>query len=563
MHLSPAPPTPPGVTVAETQPQTPLPATPASPEDYTPVPPNPTARSRKPTRTEKKTARQQWKTDGSALSARLKAAESECRTAQRRFCPSFVATVEAAREDYRRSIGRLRGHARTAREALEAMSGAARSDGKDFKELNKRCEAAVESYERDVQAVAEKVRCEGVRLDREVRELTTFAEAALEKFCRWERGAKDQNFVEGNASHEVIVPMATALEMKEMTGGEEKAKTIERKESKLRAISSKAQGFKMKIAKIDRLIAADGGKTAHWQVEEQTAFLKAWTRCGGDVETIVKAVREHAIALKGRSDSELVSHAAWYVVYLSRLKEKKELTEEWRAWKNAEREKKVKEGLREMDEKVKGEESQKPRLSKEEVREAQRKQKEAIQAWKEEKEREKENERAEQIRLEEEERLRWEKQQEKHRFLRARVNDYKAQKEQDEERMKKIKAMADRSNAPRAFTREEIEKKREDEIKRAKERRKLKERQEREKQFEAARIRGTTKGKFENVPRDFNRLTGNTKASDARAYSNEELDDLDEGKKRRRAHEKPVFYNARDLAIGSGRRAVPTWRAGV
>ena len=51
--------------------------------------------------------------------------------------------MEAAREDYRRSIGRLRGHARTAREALEAMSGAARSDGKDFKELNKRCEVRV------------------------------------------------------------------------------------------------------------------------------------------------------------------------------------------------------------------------------------------------------------------------------------------------------------------------------------------------------------------------------------------------------------------------------------
>ena len=116
-------------------------------------------------------------------------------------------------------------------------------------------QAAVENYERDVQAVAEKVRCEGVRLNREVRELTTFTEAALEKFCRWEKGGKDPTFVEGNdTSHEVVVPMVTALEMKEMTGGEEKARTMERKESKLRAISSKAQGFKAKITKIDRLI---------------------------------------------------------------------------------------------------------------------------------------------------------------------------------------------------------------------------------------------------------------------------------------------------------------------
>ena len=77
--------------------------------------------------------------------------------------------------------------------------------------------------------------------------------------------------------------------------------------------------------------------------------------------------------------------------------------------------------------------------------------------------------------------MRWERQQEKHRFLRARVSDYKAQKERDDERDKKIKAMADRSNAPRAFTREEIEKKRESEISHAKEKRRLKERQEREK----------------------------------------------------------------------------------
>lgn len=303
MHLSPTPPIPPQASANASHSQTLLPPSPASPDELTPVP---AKRSRRPTRTEKKTARQQWKADGVSLAARGKTAESECKSVQRRFCPSFSGAVEASMGEYRSSIGKLRGHARTARGALEAMSDAACSSGKDFKELNKRCEAAVEAYERDVQAVAERVRCEGVRLDREARELMTFAEAALEKFCRWERGTKDPNFIEGNdTSHEVIVPMVTALEMKPMTGGEERAKTLERKEDKIRAESNKAQGFRAKIAKIDRLIAADGGKTANWHVDEQAAFLKAWTRCSGDVETIVKAVREHAIHLRNRSDSEV------------------------------------------------------------------------------------------------------------------------------------------------------------------------------------------------------------------------------------------------------------------
>ena len=263
--------------------------------------------------------------------------------------------------------------------------------------------------------------------------------------------------------------------------------------------------------------------------------------------------------------SQIVSHAAWYLSYLSRCAEKRDLAERWRKWKNSERDRKVEDGLKEIEqltaeaEKKKGDQE----LTSEQVREAQKQQKAAIRAWREEKLREKEKENFVKEQQREEEKLLWEQKQEKHRYLRARVNDYKAQKERDCERDKKIKSLSDKTNAARRFSREEIENRREAEIKSIKQKRLEKERAVRAKQFEAARLQSITKEKNDTIARDFNRLTGGTKASGARAYTNEELDDMDEHKKIRKAHDKPIFYNARDLQVGGGRRGVPTWRGGI
>ncbi|GMH87158.1 hypothetical protein TrVE_jg6887 [Triparma verrucosa] len=542
----------------------------ASEPNYTPPPPALQSKSKPITRTAKKQIRLQWMNDGKSIAARVKSVEAECKTTQDRFCPGFKGTVVEAKMEYKKSIGRLRSYANIAKSALTQMSSsslASGGGGKDLKELNKRCEAAVSSYERDVQAVAERVRVEGVRLDRDGRDLEQFLDGCEHKFKRWESGEVTSNTP---VDFEVKVPSVTAtsvpeaFEMSEITSGPSLRAKIDKNEDEAKRTLMKGAEFKRRITRIDNLINSDGGKTGTWHADEHAGFLKAWTRCGGDVDVIVKAVREHAALLRNRKDPEIVSHAAWYVVYLSRCSEKKELAERWRRWKNDERERKVEVGLKEIEE-LTAESAKKkdPELTKEQVREAQRQQKEAIRAWKEEKEREKENARAEKEQREQEEKLKWEQKQEKHRYLRARVNDYKAQKEREEERDKKIKSLADKTNVARRFSREEIERRREEEINGVKKKRLEKERREREKQFEAARLRAAAKGVNETVVRDFNRLTGDTKASGARAYTNEELDDLDEGKKIRKAHDKPIFYSARDLAVGGGRRAVPTWRGGI
>ena len=80
-----------------------------------------------------------------------------------------------------------------------------------------------------------------------------------------------------------------------------------------------------------------------------------------------------------------------------------------------------------------------------------------------------------------------------------------------------------------------------------------------------AKLRGAAHGissRRYSKARDFDRLTGDTLASGARAFTAEELDDMDELKKRRKAHDRPVHLNTRDLMVGggAGRRAQPSWR---
>ncbi|GMH81100.1 hypothetical protein TL16_g08825 [Triparma laevis f. inornata] len=539
-----------------------------SPSEYTPPPPAFKTKSKPITRTAKKQIRLQWTNDGKSINARVKSVEAECKTQQERFCPGFKGTVVEAKMEYKRSIGRLRSYANIAKSALTSMSSTSLA-GKDLKELNKRCSASVSSYERDVQSVAERVRVEGVRLDRESRDLEQFLEGCGQKFNRWENGEVQSNADYDFEVHQVPSVTATdggeAFEMSEITAGPTIRAKIDKNDDDHKRTHMKGEEFKRRIAKIDNLTSADGGKTGTWHPDEHSGFLKAWTRCNGDVDVIVKAVREHAALLKNRKDSEIVSHAAWYLSYLSRCAEKRDLAERWREWKNSERDRKVEDGLKEIEqltaeaEKKKGD----PELTSEQVREAQKQQKAAIRAWREEKLREKEKENFVKEQQREEEKLLWEQKQEKHRYLRARVNDYKAQKERDCERDKKIKSLSDKTNAARRFSREEIENRREAEINSIKQKRLEKERAVRAKQFEAARLQSITKEKNDTIARDFNRLTGGTKASGARAYTNEELDDMDEHKKIRKAHDKPIFYNARDLQVGGGRRGVPTWRGGI
>ena len=153
-----------------------------------------------------------------------------------------------------------------------------------------------------------------------------------------------------------------------------------------------------------------------------------------------------------------------------------------------------------------------------------------------------------------------------HVFLRAKVNEYKGQKEERKERDGQIKELIKKSERnDYKLSREDVERRRDREIKDAREKRERREREERGKEEEAARLRGIRSAGVGHVTRDFGRLTGETAAAKARAWTSEELDDYDSVKKGRSAHDKPVYFSGRDLGWGggAGKRATPSWRQGV
>ena len=295
--------------------------------------------------------------------------------------------------------------------------------------------------------------------------------------------------------------------------------------------------------------------------------MKAWTKGGENIDTIVDSVRAHAgAALKPKSDGEILGHAAWYMQHLALLKRKKELSQQWRAKKNKERTEKVQVELSSQLEKENSANNAGNVEQREEmVRAAEEQKKEAIRLWREQKMKEKLAKEEEEEAKREEERLRWEKKQDEHRYLRARVNDYRHQKQRDRERDKKIQGMMKKSSQAAQLTPEEIENRREKEIKLAKAKRKERERRERQERLREAKLKGVASGissaKYDKA-RDFSRLVADTKASSVRAYTAEELDDIDEVKKTRAAHDRPVHLSSRDLQTG-GRRAMPCWRKGV
>jgi len=318
------------------------------------------------------------------------------------------------------------------------------------------------------------------------------------------------------------------------------------------------------------MIARDGGKTGNWHPDEHAYFLKAWTRCGEDIDSVVDALRTFSSAvLKNRSNDEVLGHAAWYMQYVARTTRKKELSQQWRKKKNEERDRKVKAQL-DNQEQIEKKNAPVPPSGEvaESLRKAEADKKEAIRLWKEKKQREKDTKEADKARVVEEQQLQWEKRMQENQFRRAAVNDFKQQKERDKQRAKKIESMMKASTQRRGLTREEIEQKRNMEMQRARQRRRMAEDKERTRMMREAKIRGAAKGISESrysKARDFDRLTGDTKASGARAYSAEELDDLDELKKRRGAHDRPVHLNTRDLMVGggAGRRGQASWRSNI
>ncbi|GMH53855.1 hypothetical protein TrRE_jg8382 [Triparma retinervis] len=206
-----------------------------------------------------------------------------------------------------------------------------------------------------------------------------------------------------------------------------------------------------------------------------------------------------------------------------------------------------------------------PGVTEESLRKAEADKKEAIRLWREKKAKEKDAVEAEKAALEQDKQLQWEKRMQENQFRRAAVNDYKQQKERDRQRTRRIEGMVLASAQPRPLTQEEVSLRRDQEMKRARERKRAVTEKERTRAVREAKLRGAALGISSRryaASRDFDRLTGGTAASGARAFTAEELDDMDEAKKRRAAHDGPVHMNTRDLMKGGmgGRRATATWR---
>ena len=95
-------------------------------------------------------------------------------------------------------------------------------------------------------------------------------------------------------------------------------------------------------------------QTGNWNADEHSYFLKAWTRCGSDIDSIVQACRSFCSAvLRKRGDDEVLGHAAWYMQHEARVRRKKELSLQWRRKKNEERDRKVKAELDEQEQREK------------------------------------------------------------------------------------------------------------------------------------------------------------------------------------------------------------------
>ena len=131
-----------------------------------------------------------------------------------------------------------------------------------------------------VVVVSDKIRVEALRLDQEYRALSQFVEASAEKFERWERNRSDPSTAPANplSSNDIHVPSprSEVIEMKEFAPGSTPADNDCDTSTFSTASSTTAGGmaalppppletaslesFALQAAKIDKMIARDGGK---------------------------------------------------------------------------------------------------------------------------------------------------------------------------------------------------------------------------------------------------------------------------------------------------------------
>ena len=472
---------------------------------------------------------------------------------------------------YRKSISSLRNLTSVALDSLKSLE-----DGEVSKfDANRRCEKAISSYESEVVVVANKIRVETLNLEAEEKNLQTFLDACVEKFERWEKNRNDEEYDFKNDKIEMIEMPDVGAHNKEKGGDSDDSKEVNESSGEGHNRPLTIQG---KVERINALIKRDGGSYGHaFHEDEHRAFLKCWTKVQGNSDLILQSVREHAQAtLARKSDDEIVNHAAWYVEYLDRCEKKKQLAREWRKTKEEERQKIVggalgdgngnKENVGNNNDLPKPPpplDDEKRRIQ---LKLANDRKKAAVREWRESKEADEERKLFEEARILQEKNIERERELERNRYMRGRVQDYKRKKEEERERVDKLKKMVDKvGSGGNVISKEELEKRRRKEIETAKKRREFIEEREIEKMIREGRVKGEGVGvevNFAHVGRDFTRLVSNTKASKNREFTMDELDDRDAQRVRQGAHERVIGLSGRDLNYGgvAGRRATPVWR---
>ena len=282
---------------------------------------------------------------------------------------------EADSRWYRSEIGLLRKYTETAVGALKDIASVgdnmldmdAKNNPKGCKnamEVDKKirgsnsvCDSAVRSYEATVSVVLERMRGDYSVFDAEIRNTMAYLDNCEAKFERWvsNSGGEEHSELEEIRGHAmaspniVSIPHTTeAVEMTDFGAREgdvdndasfyntkenehdddcsvdsdlETEIRIDRVKNDLSRHPDRKLDFKGMASKIDSQINKDGGKSgAGWHKDEHAQFLKAWTRCDGDLDRIVRAVRDLGAVLSRKSDDVIVGHAGWYSEFLQRCR---------------------------------------------------------------------------------------------------------------------------------------------------------------------------------------------------------------------------------------------------
>ncbi|CAH1795771.1 unnamed protein product [Owenia fusiformis] len=292
------------------------------------------------------------------------------------------------------------------------------------------------------------------------------------------------------------------------------------------------------VAEFERFLQQTGGMRGGWDDYDHGTFMKFRNKHKGKT----KFLREAISAIPTKTADEVRDHENWYQEFLMLNDRKKEAIQKWRDRKQEEKDE-VFNQSDSSDDSVNDEDKKKMALQAKIERER-RERAGQLNSWKVQKELERAEREEKQLREQLIEMRKKEKSQERQREMRAKVADYKQQKDEEEQIKQEIEFMEKQANEDirRRIGNKEIArfKERDNHLVQSKlEKERQRAEEEREKQKRLQRLKGQVKV---HVTRDPNRLLKPTKGWEER-----QKDQTKSG----------------GQVLHVQHKAVPSWRAGL